>query len=192
MNESEMAGRLATRTGMNKVAGWDTVDGVFAAIGDALANGEEVSRNTRRAHGCPRASYEASRRPPWRAGSDRARCAAGRGWSCRRPNRGVRPHRRQPAQETGESCCHCGCDAPGESAVPGDDDRQRDPGHPVRQGRGDLAVCADWAQQEAETRGGVWPAASALQQPQERPPVGSGRDSVPTHARDGRVRRESG
>lgn len=37
-----MADRLAARTGLNKSAAREPVDGVFAAIGDALANGEEV------------------------------------------------------------------------------------------------------------------------------------------------------
>ena len=42
MNKAEMAGRLATRTGLTKVVAREAVDGVFAAIGDALANGQEV------------------------------------------------------------------------------------------------------------------------------------------------------
>ena len=37
-----MAGRLAARTGLSKAIGREAVDGVFAAIGDGLANGEEV------------------------------------------------------------------------------------------------------------------------------------------------------
>ena len=42
MNKVEVADRLAARTGMNKVAARDAVDSVFAAIGEALANGDEV------------------------------------------------------------------------------------------------------------------------------------------------------
>ncbi len=42
MNKAEMANRLAARTGLSKSAAKEAVDGVFAAIGDALANGEEV------------------------------------------------------------------------------------------------------------------------------------------------------
>ena len=42
MNKVEMAGRLAARTGLSKAIVREGVDGVFAAIGDALANGEEV------------------------------------------------------------------------------------------------------------------------------------------------------
>ena len=42
MNKVEMAGRLAARTGLSKAIAKEGVDGVFAAIGDALANGEEV------------------------------------------------------------------------------------------------------------------------------------------------------
>ena len=42
MNRAEMADRLAARTGLSKAAAKEAVDGVFAAIGDALANGEEV------------------------------------------------------------------------------------------------------------------------------------------------------
>ena len=42
MNKAEMAGRLAARTGLSKAIAREAVDGVFAAIGDALANGEEV------------------------------------------------------------------------------------------------------------------------------------------------------
>ena len=37
-----MADRLATRTGLGKAAAKEAVDGVFGAIGEALANGEEV------------------------------------------------------------------------------------------------------------------------------------------------------
>ena len=42
MNKAEMADRLATRTGLSKSVAREAVDGVFAAIGDALASGEEV------------------------------------------------------------------------------------------------------------------------------------------------------
>ena len=42
MNKSELAERLAGRTGMSKAAAKDAVDGVFEAIGDALANGDEA------------------------------------------------------------------------------------------------------------------------------------------------------
>lgn len=42
MNKSELAERLAGRTGMSKVAAKDAVDGVFETIGEALANGEEA------------------------------------------------------------------------------------------------------------------------------------------------------
>ena len=42
MNEVEMADRLATRSGLSKSVAKEAADGVFAAIGDALANGEEV------------------------------------------------------------------------------------------------------------------------------------------------------
>ena len=42
MNMAEMADRLAARTGLSNAAAKEAVDGVFAAIGDALANGEKV------------------------------------------------------------------------------------------------------------------------------------------------------
>ena len=42
MNKGQMADRLAARTGLNKAAARDAVDGVFETIGEALANGEEV------------------------------------------------------------------------------------------------------------------------------------------------------
>ena len=42
MNKAEMADRLAARTGLSRAAAREAVGGVFAAIGDALANGEEV------------------------------------------------------------------------------------------------------------------------------------------------------
>ena len=42
MNKAEMADRLADRTGLSKAVAREAVDGVFAAIGDALADGKEV------------------------------------------------------------------------------------------------------------------------------------------------------
>lgn len=42
MNKTEMADRLAARTGLSKGAARDAVDDVFAIIGEALAGGEEV------------------------------------------------------------------------------------------------------------------------------------------------------
>ena len=42
MNKAEMADRLATRTGLNKVGARDAVDSMFAVIGEDRANGEEV------------------------------------------------------------------------------------------------------------------------------------------------------
>ena len=42
MNKSELAERLAGRTGMSKAAAKDAVDGVFETIGEALANGDEA------------------------------------------------------------------------------------------------------------------------------------------------------
>ena len=42
MNKAEMADRLAARTVLNKAAARDVVDIIFAVIGEALANGEEV------------------------------------------------------------------------------------------------------------------------------------------------------
>ena len=42
MNKSELAERLAGRTGMSKAAAMDAVDGVFGVIGDALTNGDEA------------------------------------------------------------------------------------------------------------------------------------------------------
>ena len=42
MNKREMANRLAVGTGLDKVAARDAVDGVFEAIGEALANGDDV------------------------------------------------------------------------------------------------------------------------------------------------------
>ena len=42
MNKTEMTDRLAARTGLSKGAAKDAVDGVFAIIGEALVDGEEV------------------------------------------------------------------------------------------------------------------------------------------------------
>ena len=42
MNKAEMAEPLAAGTGLSKGAARDAVDGVFAIIGEALSNGEEV------------------------------------------------------------------------------------------------------------------------------------------------------
>ncbi len=42
MNKAEMADRLAARTGLGKAAAKDAVDGVFAIIGKALADGEVI------------------------------------------------------------------------------------------------------------------------------------------------------
>ena len=42
VNKAEMVDRLAARTGLSKSVAKKAVDGVFAVIGDALANGEEV------------------------------------------------------------------------------------------------------------------------------------------------------
>ena len=42
MNKTEMADRLAARTGLSKGAARDAVDGVFAIVGEALADGEDV------------------------------------------------------------------------------------------------------------------------------------------------------
>ena len=42
MNKTETADRLAARTGLNNGAARDAVDGVFAIIGEALADGEDV------------------------------------------------------------------------------------------------------------------------------------------------------
>ena len=42
MNKAEMADRLAARTSLSKADARAAVDSVFAAIGDALGNGEEV------------------------------------------------------------------------------------------------------------------------------------------------------
>ena len=42
MNKAEMVGRLAARTGLREAVASDAVDGVFAIIGEALADGEDV------------------------------------------------------------------------------------------------------------------------------------------------------
>ena len=42
MNKSQLAERLAGRTGMSKAVAKHAVDGVFERIGDALAKGEDV------------------------------------------------------------------------------------------------------------------------------------------------------
>ena len=42
MNKSELAERLAGRTGMSRAAAKDAVDGVFDVIAEALAGGEDV------------------------------------------------------------------------------------------------------------------------------------------------------
>ena len=42
MNKSDIADRMAGRMGLGKSVARDAVDTVFEAIGEALANGEEV------------------------------------------------------------------------------------------------------------------------------------------------------
>ena len=42
MNKAETADRLASRAGLSKAVAREAVDGLFAVIGEALANGEEV------------------------------------------------------------------------------------------------------------------------------------------------------
>ncbi len=42
MNKTEMTDRLAARTGLSKSAARNAVDSVFATIGEALADGEDV------------------------------------------------------------------------------------------------------------------------------------------------------
>ena len=42
MNKAQMPGRLAAGTGLSKAVARDAVDGVFAIIGEALADGEDV------------------------------------------------------------------------------------------------------------------------------------------------------
>ena len=45
MNNSDLADSLATANGLTKADARKLVDGVFAAIADAAANGEEISLN---------------------------------------------------------------------------------------------------------------------------------------------------
>ena len=100
MNKVEIAERLAARTGMNKGAAKDTVDGVFEVIGEALANGEEArilgfgafgTRNRPLVPGATRGQARAcgSRRRPFR-GSSRAK---GRNmpWAAARRRESVTP-----------------------------------------------------------------------------------------------------
>jgi len=42
MNKAEMADRLAARTGLSKSVAKEAVDGVFAVIAEALADGDDV------------------------------------------------------------------------------------------------------------------------------------------------------
>ena len=42
MNKTELTDRLAARTGLSKGAAKEAVDGVFAIVGEALADGEDV------------------------------------------------------------------------------------------------------------------------------------------------------
>ena len=42
MNKSEIAGRVAGRTGVSRSAAGDAVDAVFEAVAEALARGEDV------------------------------------------------------------------------------------------------------------------------------------------------------
>ena len=42
MNKAEMADRLTARIGLSKAIAREAVDGVFTAIGEALADGKEV------------------------------------------------------------------------------------------------------------------------------------------------------
>ena len=42
MNKAETADRLAVRAALSKAVAREAVDGLFAVIGEALANGEEV------------------------------------------------------------------------------------------------------------------------------------------------------
>ncbi len=84
MNKSEIGGRLAGRLGLSNASAKNTVDGVFKAIGEALANGEEVrlagcgtypvkSRAARTGRN-PRTgevlSIPASKKPSFKAGKD--------------------------------------------------------------------------------------------------------------------------
>lgn len=42
MNKSDLADRVADRVGVSQAAAGDAVEAVFAAVGEALAEGEEV------------------------------------------------------------------------------------------------------------------------------------------------------
>ena len=42
MRKSDIAGRLANRVGLSQSAAGNAVEAVFEAVGEALANGEEV------------------------------------------------------------------------------------------------------------------------------------------------------
>ena len=42
MKKSDIAGRMADRIGLSRSAAGNAVDAVFEAVGEALANGEEV------------------------------------------------------------------------------------------------------------------------------------------------------
>ena len=82
MNKGEMADRLAARTGLNKAAARDAVDGVFETIGEALANGDEAriagfgsfgtrsraARTDRNPRTGEHVSIPASRSPAFKAG----------------------------------------------------------------------------------------------------------------------------
>ena len=68
MNKAEMADHLAVRTGMNKVAARDAVDSVFATIGEALANGDEVRFAGFGTYGTRNRPARTDRNPPDRRG----------------------------------------------------------------------------------------------------------------------------
>lgn len=82
MNKAEMADRQAARTGLSKSAAREAVDGVFAAIENALAKGEEVrisgfgtfgtrnrpARTGRNARAGEAVSISASTSPTFKAG----------------------------------------------------------------------------------------------------------------------------
>ena len=84
MKKSDIAGRVADRNGLSRSAAGNAVDAVFEAVGEALANGEEVRiagfgtlRNQE-----PSGSYRAQpadRREPVDTGHDRAGVQAGQG-----------------------------------------------------------------------------------------------------------------
>ena len=83
MNKSDIGDQLADRLGLNKVSAKEAVDGAFEAIGEALANGEEVRlagfgtfasrRRAARAGRNPQTgevlSIPASRTPSFKAGT---------------------------------------------------------------------------------------------------------------------------